>query len=86
MPKMHLNPMFLPLDAIAVYGTPEQLKELSTTVYEYNRMLSAGSLGDRLAAEIILRDHSRRIVVPSVSEWYGVNWLEYDSKLKRSYQ
>ena len=86
MLKMHLNHIFLPIDAIAVYGTPEQLKELSDVVDEYNHMISAGSLGDRLAAEIILRDHSRRIVVPSVGEWYGVNWLEYDSKLKRSYQ
>jgi hypothetical protein len=77
--------MFLPLDAIAVYGTPEQLKELSAAVDEYNQMLSADLLGNRLAAEIILRDHSRRIVVPSVSEWCGVNWLEYDSKLKRDY-
>jgi len=86
MPKTHLNPAFLPIDAIKVYGTPEQLKELSDAVDEYNRMLSAGPLGDRLVAEIILRDHSRKIVVPSMNEWWGINWLEYDSKLKRNYQ
>jgi hypothetical protein len=86
MPKICLNPAFLPIDAIKVYGTPKQLKELSEAIDEYNSMIPANPLGDRLTAEIILRDHSHKIVVPSMNEWYGINWLEYDSKLKRNYQ
>ena len=42
---------------------------------EYN------DLGSKLAAQVLLGDTTRRIVVPSYEEWVGVDLLERDDEL-----
>lgn len=42
-----------------------------------------GDLGSKLAAQILLSDRSRRILVPSREEWVGLGLLERDDELKR---
>lgn len=38
-------------------------------------------LGSKLAAQILLSDTSKRIIVPSKEEWIGINCLERDDEL-----
>jgi hypothetical protein len=38
-------------------------------------------LGSKLAASILLSDTTRRIVVPTHEEWFGLNLLERDDEL-----
>lgn len=40
-------------------------------------------LGSQLAAQILLSDTTRRIVVPSKEEWVGVGLLEMNDELGR---
>ena len=42
-----------------------------------------GDLGSKLAAQLLLTDDSRRIIIPSREEWIGLNLLERDDELER---
>jgi hypothetical protein len=57
---------------------PYTQKELSRDVG-----IKAEELGDKLAAKLLLMDHSKRIIVPTESEWFGIGLLERDDELKR---
>jgi hypothetical protein len=50
---------------------------------ERERIREANELGCKLSAKIMLADRMRRVCIPDVYEWVGVNLLERDDELKR---
>lgn len=45
---------------------------------DYEPSTKALALGDKCSASILLADSSRRLIVPNVNEWRGLNLLDME--------